>query len=253
MTPAAQPDSPHQHLPVRVRAVLLTGHGSIIVLGRHRPGRAPYRVLPGGAVEATDPSTEAALARELREELGAQAVIGPRLATITAAMPDGTTAIQHLHLAHLVALDPSQATAPEYADPATGTYNPRGTPPRPHRHPSGQPATKASRRPAHRPTPRPRTIRPAPLTHTRPQPRNRNRWIQAKAASKHPVRSTSASRWGGDPAARAPGPAQHGRLGVQRSSSDPPAPPVSVCAEATRPCRALGRWSTNAATIPTRG
>lgn len=128
MTPAAQPGSPHQHLPVRVRAVLLTGHGSIIVIGRDRPGCAPYRVLPGGAVEATDPSIEAALARELQEELGAQAVIGPRLATITAAMHDGTTAIQHLHLARLVALDPSQATALEYTDPATGTYTPEELP-----------------------------------------------------------------------------------------------------------------------------
>jgi 8-oxo-dGTP pyrophosphatase MutT (NUDIX family) len=63
---------------VRVRAVLLTGPGSIIVILRQRPDRAPYRVLPGGAVEATDPSIQAALARELREELGAQAVIGPR-------------------------------------------------------------------------------------------------------------------------------------------------------------------------------
>jgi 8-oxo-dGTP pyrophosphatase MutT (NUDIX family) len=105
-----------------VRAVLLTGHGSSIVIARHRPGRAAYRVLPGGAVEATAPSPEAALARQLHEELGAHAVIGPRLATITAAMHDATTAIQHLHLARLVTLDPAPATTPEYTDPATGTY-----------------------------------------------------------------------------------------------------------------------------------
>jgi ADP-ribose pyrophosphatase YjhB (NUDIX family) len=128
MTTPAGPGSPHQHPRVRVRAVLLTGRGSIIVLRRHRSGRAPYRVLPGGAVEATDPSIQAALARELREELGAQAVIGPRLATITAAMHDATTAIQHLHLARLVTLDPAQATAPEYTDPATGTYTPEELP-----------------------------------------------------------------------------------------------------------------------------
>jgi 8-oxo-dGTP pyrophosphatase MutT (NUDIX family) len=117
-----------QHLPERVRAVLRTGHGSIIVIARHRPGRPAYRVLPGGAVEATDPSPEAALARELHEELGAQAVIGPRLATITAAMHDATTAIQHLHLARLVTLDPALATAPEYTDPATGIYTPEELP-----------------------------------------------------------------------------------------------------------------------------
>jgi hypothetical protein len=43
-------------------------------------------------------------------------------------MHDGTTAVQHLHLARLVALDPSQATAPEYADPAAGTYTPEELP-----------------------------------------------------------------------------------------------------------------------------
>jgi 8-oxo-dGTP pyrophosphatase MutT (NUDIX family) len=124
----SRPRQPPPAPQVRVRAVLLTGHSSIIVIRRDRPGRAPYRVLPGGAVEPTDPSIEAALARELYEELGAQAVIGPRLATITAAMHDGTTAIQHLHLARLVALDPSQATAPEYTDPAAGTYSPEELP-----------------------------------------------------------------------------------------------------------------------------
>ena len=95
---------------------------------RQRPDRAPYWVLPGGAVEATGPSIKAALARELREELGADAVIRPRLATISAAMHDGTTATQHLHLARPVALDPSQATAPEYTDPAAGTYTPEELP-----------------------------------------------------------------------------------------------------------------------------
>jgi ADP-ribose pyrophosphatase YjhB (NUDIX family) len=79
-------------------------------------------------VAATDPSIQAALARELREELGVQAVIRPRLATISAAMHDGTTATQHLHLARLVALDPSQATAPEYTDPEAGTYPPEELP-----------------------------------------------------------------------------------------------------------------------------
>ena len=128
MTTPAGPGSPTGTPLVRVRSVLLTGQGSIIVIKRYRPGRAPYRVLPGGAVEATDPSIEAALARELREELGAQAVIGPRLATVTAAMHDGTTAVQHLHLARLLALDPSQATAPEYADAAADTYTPEELP-----------------------------------------------------------------------------------------------------------------------------
>ena len=35
---------------------------------------------------------------------------------------------QHLHLARLVALDPSQATAPEYTDPDAGTYPPEELP-----------------------------------------------------------------------------------------------------------------------------
>jgi ADP-ribose pyrophosphatase YjhB (NUDIX family) len=120
---------------VRVRAVLLTGQGSIIVILRQRPDRAPYRVLPGGAVEATDPSIQAALARELREELGAQAVTGPRLATFTAAMHDGTTGTQHLHLARLVA---STRRRP----PRRSTPTPQRAPTRPRNCRSGLPPSK---------------------------------------------------------------------------------------------------------------
>lgn len=57
--------------PSRVRVVMITADGSkMAVIRRHRPGREPYHVLPGGGIEPEDRSPEAAILREVREELG---------------------------------------------------------------------------------------------------------------------------------------------------------------------------------------
>jgi 8-oxo-dGTP pyrophosphatase MutT (NUDIX family) len=57
----------------RVRAVLVTESGSALLIKRIRSGMNPYWVLPGGHVDPGDSSLEAALRREIREELGAEA------------------------------------------------------------------------------------------------------------------------------------------------------------------------------------
>jgi len=56
----------------RVRAVLVTESGKALLIKRIRPGMHPYWVLPGGHVDPDDPSLEAALSREIREELAGE-------------------------------------------------------------------------------------------------------------------------------------------------------------------------------------
>lgn len=56
----------------RVRAVLLTDHGTMLVINRIRPGIPPYQVLVGGGVEPEDAGLEAALLREVREEIAGE-------------------------------------------------------------------------------------------------------------------------------------------------------------------------------------
>lgn len=67
------------------RAILIDDRGRLVLLKRSKRDRAPYWTTPGGGVEETDASVEAALHRELAEELGATATYalrGPDLDSI---------------------------------------------------------------------------------------------------------------------------------------------------------------------------
>jgi ADP-ribose pyrophosphatase YjhB (NUDIX family) len=59
----------------RVRAILVTDDERLLVIKRTRPGTPTYWVLPGGHVEPGDADLEAALHRELHEELAGDAAI----------------------------------------------------------------------------------------------------------------------------------------------------------------------------------
>lgn len=59
----------------RVRAVLVTADDAMLVIRRTKPGIPVYWVLPGGGVEEGDASREAALHREIREEIAGKADI----------------------------------------------------------------------------------------------------------------------------------------------------------------------------------
>ena len=108
----------------RVRALLITPDDDLLTIERVRPGQDPYWVLPGGGVEA-DEDLEAALARELREELAATADVHSLLHVL-----ERGDERQYIYLARLRAwsADASDRDGPEFTDPARGEYHLRAIP-----------------------------------------------------------------------------------------------------------------------------
>jgi len=55
----------------RARAILLTDAHTLVLIRRVKPGyRRPYWTTPGSGLEESDPDLDAALRREVAEELG---------------------------------------------------------------------------------------------------------------------------------------------------------------------------------------
>jgi 8-oxo-dGTP diphosphatase len=82
---------------VEVVAAVMVRDGKILIGQRKRGGRHPLKwEFPGGKVEpGEDP--RAALARELREELSVDAVIGEELDSYEAGYEDGFRAVLHFY------------------------------------------------------------------------------------------------------------------------------------------------------------
>lgn len=96
------------------RALLLDDAGRLVLIRRTKPGRPPYWTTPGGRVEPADDSLEAALHRELMEELGATAAVVAQVHVVapTAAHPTR----QHVFLARLLTMDTALRCGPELTD-----------------------------------------------------------------------------------------------------------------------------------------
>jgi len=105
------------------RAVLIDDEGRLVLIKRTRPGQVPYWTTAGGGVEDSDASVEAALHRELAEELGAKATAAARVFLFSDTRGRGIT-VAHFFVARLVSLDVTARTGPEFADPDRGTYDP---------------------------------------------------------------------------------------------------------------------------------
>jgi 8-oxo-dGTP pyrophosphatase MutT (NUDIX family) len=103
----------------KVRALLFDQSGHLMLFRRTRPGIPVYWVAPGGGVEDTDPSLEAALDRELFEELGATADITRE--ALELEYPEGNKA--HFFVCRLQAMDIEKRNGPEFLDGSRGQYD----------------------------------------------------------------------------------------------------------------------------------
>ncbi|MFE9877399.1 NUDIX domain-containing protein [Streptomyces sp. NPDC005784] len=103
-----------------VRAVLCDdGH---LVFRREWPGGTPYCTTVGGGVEPHDAGLEAALRREVMEEIGA--TIGPAVEFLTLTEPgERTTVVRHYFRADVLDMDPNRRSGPELDDPDTGDFS----------------------------------------------------------------------------------------------------------------------------------
>lgn len=101
----------------RVRALLVTADKRLLIIKRLRPGRAPYWVLPGGRVEPDDHGLEAALHREIREEVAGRAEIHSLLQTVPLG---GDT--QYIYLARIHSWNFADRNGPEFARTDQGDY-----------------------------------------------------------------------------------------------------------------------------------
>lgn len=104
------------------RAILIDDLGQLVLIKRTKPGQAPYWTAPGGGVEDTDVSVEAALHRELAEELGAEATDVSRVWMFSSCSDTGVVAVQYFFVARLSSLDESARSGPEFDDPSRGGY-----------------------------------------------------------------------------------------------------------------------------------
>jgi ADP-ribose pyrophosphatase YjhB (NUDIX family) len=102
------------------RVILLDGD-ELVLIKRTKPGREPYWVTVGGGVEADDESIEAALQREVFEELGGTVERAELVYLITDELDSGIS-IQHIFAARLVSMDLAARTGTEFSKPERGGY-----------------------------------------------------------------------------------------------------------------------------------
>ncbi|MGW4746703.1 NUDIX hydrolase [Streptomyces sp. NPDC004290] len=101
----------------RVRAVLVTAGDTMLVIRRTRPGIPVYWVLPGGGVEPGDESREAALHREIHEEIAGKADIIRLLHTL-----ETDDECQLFYLARIATWSFEDRTGPEFSAEGRGEY-----------------------------------------------------------------------------------------------------------------------------------
>ena len=118
------PDVPRIHRR-SARVILLDDADRLVLIRRVRTdlperGTPVYWTTPGGGVEASDASREAAAEREAFEEAGARVVLGPQV-LLTSWRGRRGTMVNHFFLARVIDIDAARRHGPEFADEARGT------------------------------------------------------------------------------------------------------------------------------------
>jgi 8-oxo-dGTP pyrophosphatase MutT (NUDIX family) len=106
----------------RAARAILIDDGRLVLIRRTRPETPVYWTTPGGGVEPQDASLEAALHRELREEIGATAVVVTPV-LLTSEVNEQDVWVQQFLLARLTSLDLSLRDGPEFSDLSRGSYD----------------------------------------------------------------------------------------------------------------------------------
>ena len=104
------------------RAIIIDDRARLVLIKRTKPGLAPYWTTAGGGVEESDASVEAAMRREIFEELGAEAAGAAQVFLACEQRPAGVQ-VQHFFVTRLVRLDLAARTGPEFLDPSRGAYD----------------------------------------------------------------------------------------------------------------------------------
>lgn len=99
----------------RVRAVLVTADATMLAIRRTKPDIPVYWVLPGGGVEPSDESHEAALHREIHEEIAGKADVVRLLHTM-----ESDSERQLFYLARIATWSFEDRTGPEFSAEGRG-------------------------------------------------------------------------------------------------------------------------------------
>lgn len=106
----------------RARAILVKEFNSLLLIKRVRVGMEAYWVLPGGGVEDADESPEAALHREVKEEMGASIHIHKLVFVLERNSEDSVLTRELFFLSDVVDYDFESRSGPEFSDPTRGEY-----------------------------------------------------------------------------------------------------------------------------------
>ena len=105
-----------------VRAILRNDSGQLVFIKREKADVIPYWVTPGGGVEDTDENLEAALKREIMEEIGGQIEIMGVVFELQRPLPDDLIQYTTFFSCKLLDYDLTQQSGPEFLDPSSGRY-----------------------------------------------------------------------------------------------------------------------------------